>query len=55
MRGDFPALERVARDLVAYLGAAAVFVNLRPSPEAHYPVAIYQAYATIHWVAEVGH
>lgn len=35
-------------------GAAAVFVNYTPSPEAHYPVAINQAYAATKWVAEHG-
>ncbi len=35
-------------------GAAAVFVNYTPSPEAHYPVAINQAYAATRWVAEHG-
>ena len=31
-----------------------VFVNYTPSPEAHYPVAINQAYAATKWVAEHG-
>jgi acetyl esterase/lipase len=35
-------------------GAAAVFVNYTPSPEAHYPVPINQAYAATKWVAEHG-
>ncbi len=42
------------RDLVTGSGAAAVFVNYTPSPEAHYPVAINQAYAATRWVAEHG-
>ena len=42
------------RDLVVESGAAAVFVNYTPSPEAHYPVAINQAYAATRWVAEHG-
>ena len=37
--GDFPTHERLVRDLVAGSGAAAVFVNYTPSPEAQYPVA----------------
>lgn len=53
--GDFPTHERFVRDLVAYSGAAAVFVNYTPSPEAHYPVAINQAYAATKWVALFGH
>lgn len=52
--GDFPTHERFVRDLVAGSGVAAVFVNYTPSPEAHYPVAIQQAYAATKWVAEMG-
>jgi len=52
--GDFQTHERLVRDLVAESGAAAVFVNYTPSPEAHFPVAINQAYAATRWVAEHG-
>ncbi|TFF03976.1 alpha/beta hydrolase [Pseudomonas sp. BCA14] len=52
--GDYPTHERLVRDLVAGSGAAAVFVNYTPSPEAHYPVAINQAYGATQWVAEHG-
>ncbi len=52
--GDFPTHERFVRDLVIGSGAAAVFVNYTPSPEAHYPVAINEAYAATQWVAEHG-
>lgn len=52
--GDFPTHERFVRDLVADSGAAAVFVNYTPSPEARYPVAINEAYAATRWVAEHG-
>jgi acetyl esterase/lipase len=52
--GDFPTHERFVRDLVVGSGAAAAFVNYTPSPEAHYPVAINQAYAASKWVAEHG-
>jgi acetyl esterase len=52
--GDFPTHERFVRDLVADSGSVAVFVNYTPSPEAHYPVAINQAYAATKWVAEHG-
>jgi acetyl esterase len=52
--GDFPTHERFVRDLVVESGAAVVFVNYTPSPEAHYPVAINQAYAATKWVAEYG-
>jgi len=50
--GDFQTHERLVRDLVAGSGAVAVFVNYTPSPEAHYPTAINQAYAATRWVAE---
>lgn len=52
--GDFPTHERFVRDLVADSGAAAIFVNYTPSPEARYPVAINEIYAATQWVAEHG-
>ena len=52
--GDFPTHQRMVRDLVVESGAVAVFVNYAPSPEAHYPVAINQAYNATKWVAEHG-
>lgn len=53
--GDFPTHQRLVRDLVVESGAVAVFVNYTPSPEAHYPTAINQAYAATVWVANHGH
>ena len=52
--GDYPTHERLVRDIVAASGMASVFVNYTPSPEAHYPTAINQAYAATRWVAENG-
>jgi len=52
--GDFPTHERLIRDLVRSSGAAAVYVDYTPSPEAHFPVAINQAYEATKWVAEHG-
>lgn len=52
--GDYPTHERLVRDLVVGSGAAAVFVNYTPSPEAQFPVAISQAYAATKWVANSG-
>ena len=52
--GDFPTHERLIRDLVAESGAAAVYVDYTPSPEAQYPTAINQAYAATKWVAANG-
>ena len=53
--GDFPTHERLIRDLVRSSGAAAVYVDYTPSPEARFPVAIHQAYEATRWVAEHGH
>ena len=52
--GDFPTHERLVRDLVVEAGAMAVFPDYTPSPEAHYPTAIRQAYAATRWVSEHG-
>lgn len=52
--GDFPTHQRLVRDLVVESGAAAVFVDYTPSPEAHYPVAVNQAFAATKWVAANG-
>ncbi|WP_160139640.1 alpha/beta hydrolase [Chryseobacterium sp. c4a] len=52
--GDYPTHRRLVRDLVVESGAVAVFPDYTPSPEAKYPVAINQIYATMQWVAEHG-
>lgn len=52
--GDYPTHERLIRDLVVGSGAAAVYVDYTPSPEARYPTAINQAYAATQWVAQHG-
>ena len=52
--GNFGTHERLVRDLADQTGAAFVFVNYPPSPEARYPVAIEQVYATVQWVASYG-
>lgn len=52
--GDYPTHERFVRDLVVDTGYAAVFVNYTPSPEAHYPTAINEAFAATKWVASHG-
>src|SRR5215471_12468582 len=52
--GDFPTHQRLVGDLVVGSGATAVFVEYDRSPEAHYPVAINQAYAATSWVAAHG-
>ena len=52
--GDYPTHKRLVRDLVVNSEAAAIFVDFTPSPEAHFPVAINQAYAATKWVSEHG-
>lgn len=52
--GNFGTHQRLVRDLAAQTGAAFVFVNYPRSPEARYPVAIEQVYATVQWIARYG-
>jgi acetyl esterase len=52
--GDYPTHKRMVRDLVVLSGAAGVFVNYTPSPEAHFPQATEEIYAATKWVAENG-
>jgi acetyl esterase/lipase len=52
--GDFHTHERLVRELAVGTGAAVVFPEYDRSPEARYPVAIEQNYATAKWVAEHG-
>ncbi len=52
--GDFPTHKRMVRNLVVLSGAASVFVNYTPTPDAAYPQAINEIYAATRWVAENG-
>lgn len=52
--GNFGTHHRLVRDLAAQSGAAIVFVNFTPSPEARYPVALEQVYGALEWVAARG-
>lgn len=52
--GDYPTHKRMVRDLVVLSGAAGVFVNYTPSPEAKYPQAVNEIYAATKWVAAHG-
>ena len=52
--GDFPTHKRMVRDLVVISGAAAVFVNYTPTPDAKYPQAINEIFAATKWVSEHG-
>src|SRR4030095_11418666 len=49
-----PTHARVVRELAVGAGAAIVFVEYDRSPEARYPVAIEQAYATARWIGRHG-
>jgi acetyl esterase len=42
------------RELAVGARAAVAFVEYTPSPEAHYPVAIEQGYATAQWIVREG-
>lgn len=52
--GDFPTHKRMVRDLVVLSGAAAVFVNYTPTPDAAYPHAVNEIFAATKWVAANG-
>jgi len=52
--GDFENHKRLVRDLVVGSGAAAVFVEYTPIPDAVFPTQVEQNYAAARWVAEHG-
>jgi acetyl esterase len=52
--GNKDTHDRLIRELAHGARAAVVFVNYTPSPEAHYPTAIEEAYAATRYVAENG-
>ena len=52
--GDMHTHDRLTHELANGAHAAVVFVNYTPSPEAHYPVPIEEAYAATTWVADHG-
>ena len=52
--GNAQTHDRVVRELAVGTGAAVVFVEYDRSPEAHYPVAIEQGYATAQWIVREG-
>jgi acetyl esterase len=52
--GDFENHKRLVRDLVVGSGAAAVFVEYTPIPDAVFPTQVEQIYAAAKWVAEHG-
>ena len=50
--GDRNTHDRLTRELAVGVNAAVVFVDYERSPEARYPTAIEQAYASILYVVE---
>ena len=52
--GNADTHDRLVRELAVGTGAAVVFVEYDRSPEAHYPVAIEQGYATAQWIIREG-
>jgi acetyl esterase len=52
--GNAGTHDRLVRELAVGARAAVVFVEYDRSPEAHYPVAIEQGYATAQWITREG-
>ncbi|WP_400994988.1 alpha/beta hydrolase [Agromyces sp. GXQ0307] len=52
--GNAGTHDRLVRELATGAGAAVVFVEYDRSPEARYPVAIEQGYATAQWITASG-
>jgi len=52
--GNAGTHDRLVRELAVGVQAAVVFVEYDPSPEAQYPVAIEQGYATARWIVREG-
>jgi acetyl esterase/lipase len=52
--GNAASHDRLVRELAVGVHAAVVFVEYSRSPEAHYPVAIEQGYATARWIVREG-
>ena len=52
--GNAGTHDRLVRELAVGARAAVAFVEYTPSPEARYPVAIEQGYATAQWLIREG-
>lgn len=52
--GNAQTHDRLVRELAVGTGAAVVFVEYDRSPEARYPVALEQGYATAQWIVRNG-
>jgi acetyl esterase len=51
--GNADTHDRLVRELAVGAGAAVAFVEYDRSPEARYPVALEQGYATARWIVRV--
>jgi acetyl esterase len=54
MLGNAGTHDRLVRELAVGAHVAVAFVEFDPSPEARYPVAIEQGYATAQWIGRAG-
>lgn len=52
--GDFQTYRRIVKDLVVQTGAVCIFPAYTLSPEARYPIAIRQIFATLKWMSGYG-
>jgi acetyl esterase/lipase len=52
--GNADTHDRLVREFAVGVGAAVAFVEYDRSPEAHYPVALEQGYATARWIMREG-
>ncbi|MFJ7072170.1 alpha/beta hydrolase [Streptomyces sp. NPDC098781] len=52
--GNAGTHDRLVRELAVGAQVAVAFVEYTPSPDAHYPVAIEQGYATAQWIVRDG-
>lgn len=52
--GDYPTHRRLVRDIVVESGFVSIFVNYSRSPEAKFPQALDEIYASVKWAAENG-
>jgi acetyl esterase len=52
--GNAGTHDRLVREVAVGAQAAVAFVEYTPSPEAHYPIAIEQGYATAQWIIRNG-
>ncbi|MEV0136412.1 alpha/beta hydrolase fold domain-containing protein [Dactylosporangium sp. NPDC050688] len=52
--GNASTHDRLVREISVGVGAAVVFVEYTPAPDAHYPVAIEQIYAAARWIVADG-